>query len=138
MKKSTYVLLALVLVFSVQAQNKKNLKKEVISSVEIQKNALIDISDTIWGAAEIAFQEMVSSETLIAYAKANGFEVEVGVAETPTAFVATYGSGKPVIGILGEFDALPGLSQKTTPNKTPLVKGAAGHGCGHNLFGTAS
>ena len=60
------------------------------------------------------------------------------MAETPTAFVATYGSGKPVIGILGEFDALPGLSQKATPEKTPLDKGAAGHGCGHNLFGTAS
>ena len=138
MKKSIYVLLALGLVFSVKAQNKKSLKKEVIGSVETQKNALIDISDTIWGAAEIAFQETVSSETLIAYAKANGFEVEVGVAETPTAFVATYGSGKPVIGILGEFDALPGLSQKATPEKTPLDKGAAGHGCGHNLFGTAS
>ena len=98
MKKSIYVLLALGLVFSVQAQNKKSLKKEVISSVEIQKNALIDISDTIWGAAEIAFQETVSSETLIAYAKANGFEVEVGVAETPTAFGASNSPKIPITG----------------------------------------
>jgi aminobenzoyl-glutamate utilization protein B len=64
--------------------------------------------------------------------------VEEGVADTPTAFIASYGSGKPVIGILGEFDALPGISQKAVPEKTPLVQGAAGHGCGHNLFGTAS
>ena len=61
-----------------------------------------------------------------------------GVAEIPTAFVAEYGSGRPIIGIMGEFDANPGISQKKQPTKEPLVKGAAGHGCGHNLFGTAS
>ena len=72
------------------------------------------------------------------YAEANGFTVERGVADMPTAFVATYGSGKPVIGILGEFDALPGISQKAMPTKEPLKEGAGGHGCGHNLFGTAS
>ena len=120
------------------AQNKKAIKKEVIASVETQKDELITVSDKIWAAAEIAFQEKVSSQTLIDYARANGFDVEVGVAETPTAFVATYGSGKPVIGILGEFDALPGISQKTVPEKTPYKKGAAGHGCGHNMYGTAS
>ena len=120
------------------AQNKKALKKEVIASVETQKDDLITVSDKIWAAAEIAFQEKVSSQTLIDYARANGFDVEVGVAETPTAFVATYGSGKPVIGILGEFDALPGISQKTVPEKTPFKEGAAGHGCGHNMYGTAS
>ena len=96
------------------------------------------MSDKIWAAAEIAFQEKISSQTLIDYARANAFDVEVGVAETPTAFVATYGSGKPVIGILGEFDALPGISQKTVPEKTPYKEGAAGHGCGHNMYGTAS
>ena len=120
------------------AQKKKTLKKEVIASVETQKDELITVSDKIWAAAEIAFQEKVSSQTLIDYARANGFDVEVGVAETPTAFVATYGSGKPVIGILGEFDALPGISQKTVPEKTPFKEGAAGHGCGHNMYGTAS
>ena len=138
MKKSIYIIIALGMLFSVQAQNKKTLKKGVIQDVENQKDKLIEISDTLWEAAEIAFQETVSSETLIAYAQANGFDVEVGVAETPTAFVATYGSGRPIIGILGEFDALPGISQKTVPEKTPLKAGAAGHGCGHNLFGTAS
>jgi len=138
MKKSIYIIIALGMLFSVQAQNKKTLKKGVIQDVENQKEKLIEISDTLWEAAEIAFQETVSSETLIAYAQANGFDAEVGVAETPTAFVATYGSGRPIIGILGEFDALPGISQKTVPEKTPLKAGAAGHGCGHNLFGTAS
>ena len=138
MKKTIYFLVSLGLLLPLQAQNKKNLKKEVISSIEAQKKQLIDVSDTIWAAAEVAFQEKVSAETLIEYAKANGFEVEVGVAETPTAFVASYGSGRPIIGILGEFDALPGISQKAVPEKTPLHKGAAGHGCGHNLFGTAS
>ena len=61
-----------------------------------------------------------------------------GVAGMPTAFVASYGSGKPVIAILGEFDALPGISQKAVPSREPLHEGAAGHGCGHNLFGAAS
>ena len=131
------LLLGLTLV-PLNAQNKKALKKEVIASVETQKDELITVSDKIWAAAEIAFQEKVSSQTLIDYARANGFDVEVGVAETPTAFVASYGSGKPVIGILGEFDALPGISQKTVPEKTPYKKGAAGHGCGHNMYGTAS
>ena len=131
------VLMGLTLV-PLNAQKKKALKKEVIASVETQKDELITVSDKIWAAAEIAFQEKVSSQTLIDYARANGFDVEVGVAETPTAFVATYGSGKPVIGILGEFDALPGISQKTVPEKTPFKEGAAGHGCGHNMYGTAS
>ena len=131
------VLMGLTLL-PLNAQKKKTLKKEVIASVETQKDELITVSDKIWAAAEIAFQEKVSSQTLIDYARANGFDVEVGVAETPTAFVATYGSGKPVIGILGEFDALPGISQKTVPEKTPFKEGAAGHGCGHNMYGTAS
>ena len=68
----------------------------------------------------------------------NGLKVTKGVGEIPTAFVAEYGSGKPIIGIMGEFDALPGLSQKPVPYKDPLNEGAAGHGCGHNLFGVAS
>lgn len=126
MKKTIYFLLALGVISPLIGQNKKNLKNEVIADVEKQKSELITISDTIWGAAEIAFQETVSSETLIAYAKANGFDVEVGVADTPTAFVATYGSGKPVIGILGEFDALPGISQKQylkKPHCIPVRRG---------------
>ena len=123
---------------SIYAQKIKKLKNEVIKSLNDESIELIKISDAIWGAAEIAFQESISSQALIKYAKENGFNVEEGVAETPTAFIASYGSGSPVIGILGEFDALPGLSQKTSSNKDPIIEGAPGHGCGHNLFGTAS
>ena len=79
-----------------------------------------------------------SSEASTKLLEENGFRVTRGVAEIPTAFVAEFGSGKPVIGILGEFDANPGISQKKQPTKDPLVKGAAGHGCGHNLYGTGS
>lgn len=138
MKKSSLIGVLLLGTSLVFGQSAKKLKGEVIANVEAEKANLIEVSDKIWAAAEIAFQEKVSSKTLIDYAKANGFTVEEGVAETPTAFVATYGSGKPVIGILGEFDALPGISQKASPKKEPLVPGGAGHGCGHNMFGTAS
>jgi aminobenzoyl-glutamate utilization protein B len=113
-------------------------KKTVIQSVDNQSAQLISISDKIWAAEETAFNEIQSSKLLADHAEANGFKVERGVAEMPTAFVATYGSGSPVIGILGEFDALPGLSQNTVPTKNPLHEGKPGHGCGHNLFGTAS
>lgn len=113
-------------------------KKAVKQSVENHKADLINLSDQIWEAAEIAFQEEKSSKLLADFAEQNGFTVERGVAGMPTAFVATYGSGSPVIGILGEFDALPGISQKAKPTKDPLVKGGNGHGCGHNIFGTAS
>lgn len=113
-------------------------KKNIIASVEDHKNEILKISDQIWELAELAFDEHKSSKLLSDYAEKNGFTVENGVAGMPTAFVASYGSGKPVISVLGEFDALPGLSQKTTPNKTPLIKGGSGHGCGHNMFGAAS
>ena len=113
-------------------------KKALLTSVEKHKNELIKISDEIWELAETAFEETKSAEILASYAEKNGFNVERGVAGMPTAFVATYGSGSPVISVLGEFDALPGISQKATPTKSPLKEGAAGHGCGHNLFGAGS
>jgi len=113
-------------------------KKNIISSIENHKSEIIKISDQIWKLAELAFDEHKSSKILSDYAEKNGFTVEKGVAGMPTAFVASYGSGKPVISVLGEFDALPGLSQDTTPDKNPLVEGGSGHGCGHNMFGAAS
>ena len=118
--------------------HKEPLKQSVIESIDTQKETLIDISDRIWAYAETAFKETQSSKTLSDYAEEQGFHVSLGVAETPTAFVAEYGSGKPIIGILGEFDALPGLSQNTVPYKDPRIEGGGGHGCGHNMFGTAS
>jgi len=120
-----------------QGRMSKN-KKAIINSLESKRERLIEISDNIWEAAEPALLEFKSSKYLWDYAKENGFKVTKGVADIPTAFTAEYGSGKPIIGILGEFDANPGISQKKQPTKEPLIKGAAGHGCGHNLFGTAS
>ena len=140
MKKLFIFLFATLIGASVTGYGQKisKNKKAVIASVENHKPDLINMSDKIWAQAEIAFQETNSSKILSDYAERNGFTVEKGVAGMPTAFVATYGSGSPVIGILGEFDALPGISQKAQPTKAPLTEGAGGHGCGHNLFGTAS
>ncbi len=135
-----WALIGILLVFgtSVHSQKLGKNKKGVIGSVEKHNASLIAISDSIWALAETAFEENESSRILADYAEANGFKVERGVAGMPTAFVATYGSGKPVISVLGEFDALPGISQKAMPTKEALVKGGAGHGCGHNLFGAGS
>ena len=113
-------------------------KVQVVESIDSQSGQLIELSDQIWAFAETALREYQSSAVLADYAQAQGFEVTRGVAGLPTAFTARYGSGKPVIGIMGEYDALPGISQQALPVKTPLVEGAAGHGCGHNLFGAAS
>ena len=97
------------------------------------------ISDSIWKHAELGLQEFNSSKLLADTLEAAGFTVERGLAGMPTCFVATYGSGKPVIGLLGEFDALPMISQKgRVTKKDPVVEGAPGHGCGHNTMCTAA
>ncbi len=100
--------------------------------------AYVAIAKTIWGFAELGYQETKSSALLQRNLKEAGFRIQAGVADEPTAFVATYGQGKPVIGIMGEFDALPGLSQAATPDRSPLVQSAPGHGCGHNLLGSGA
>jgi len=97
------------------------------------------ISDSIWSYAELGLQEFRSSKLLADTLEDAGFKVDRGLAGMPTCFVATYGSGKPVIGLLGEFDALPMLSQKGRVSvKDPIVDGAPGHGCGHNTMCTAA
>jgi len=97
------------------------------------------ISDRIWEYAELGLQEFNSSKLLADTLEAAGFTVERGLAGMPTCFVATYGSGKPVIGLLGEFDALPMISQKgRVAKKDPVIEGAPGHGCGHNAMCTAA
>ena len=140
MKKQILPLLALFLAFNSfgQMQLESINKKAVQAHVDQHYEELTKLSDRIWSYEEIAFEEVKSSQDLIAYAKSKGFSVKTDIGEIPTAFIAEYGSGSPVIGILGEFDALPGLSQKTVPHKDPLNEGSAGHGCGHNLFGVAS
>jgi aminobenzoyl-glutamate utilization protein B len=124
--------------FSQKTAKPNPLKAKVQQSVDTRYVALTDLSDKIWSFEEIAFQETQSAAALSDYAESLGFKVTRGVGEIPTAFVAEYGSGKPIIGIMGEFDALPGLSQNKVPYKDPLHIDAPGHGCGHNLFGVAS
>lgn len=134
--KVTSLSLLLVLPFTIWAQKDKD---NVIKSIDSKAEQYGQIAQQIWDYAEVGYQEENSSALLQSELKKAGFNIESGVAGMPTAFVATYGSGKPVIGILGEYDALPGMSQKAgVPTPDPKEVGQAGHGCGHNLFGTAS
>jgi len=119
-------------------ENSNPNKAAAIASVEMHKAELIKLSDQIWAFAETALRETQSAKVLADYAEGQGFRVTRGVAGMPTAFIAEFGSGKPIIGIMGEYDALPGISQKAQPTKEPLTAGAPGHGCGHNLFGAGS
>jgi aminobenzoyl-glutamate utilization protein B len=126
------------------AQEKAEVSKEKKLVLDWLSQPLImekfgTISDSIWSFAELGMQEFKSSKLLADTLEEAGFTVEMGAAGMPTCFVASYGSGKPVIGILGEYDALPMISQKgRVPTQDPVVDGAPGHGCGHNLMGTAA
>ena len=142
MKKKIYlIVIAIISVSAVFAQKKnaKNLQTEITTNYLSASFKTYDkLQKEIWSYAELGFLESKSSKALQEHLKSNGFTIEAGLAGMPTAFVATYGSGSPVIGILAEFDALPGLSQDTVPYKKPLVDGGSGHGCGHAVFGTGS
>lgn len=136
-QNASFLFWALFLPLPLFAQLTGN-KKAVIQSIDKQQAELVRMSDQIWAFAETAFEETQSAKLLADYAAAQGLRVQRNLAGMPTAFTAEYGTGHPIIGILGEFDALPGLSQKAEPGKNPLKAGAPGHGCGHNLFGVAS
>jgi len=113
------------------------MKDYALRWISENESRIIEISDKIWGFAEVGLQEFRSSRLLADELERHGFRLERGVAGMPTAFVASWGEGSPVIGVMGEFDALPGLSQKPVPRREPLVEGAPGHGCGHNIHGTS-
>lgn len=113
------------------------LKNEAIAVIDADSPELIGLADQIWAYAETALRETRSAALLEDILESEGFAVDRGVAGLPTAFVASFGEGRPIIGILGEYDALPGISQRAQPTQEPLEPGAAGHGCGHNLLGTA-
>jgi aminobenzoyl-glutamate utilization protein B len=123
---------------AVRADSNFEKKEEAVAKIVGIEGDLYSLSDQIWAYAETALRETRSSKALADYAEKRGFEVKRGIAGMPTAFMASYGQGRPIIGVLGEYDALPGISQKAQAVKEPLQQGAAGHGCGHNLFGTAS
>ena len=103
-----------------------------------QFNTYDKIQKQLYEYAEPGYMEYKSAELFIKHLEEHGFKVERGVAGIPTAFVASYGSGKPVMAVLAEYDALPGLSQDTTPKNSPIVEGGYGHACGHNLIGTGA
>ncbi len=109
-----------------------------IANVEAQAKQLAQVNQDIWHFAEVGLQEHRSSALLQKALKEAGFQVKAGVSAMPTAFVASYGSGQPIIGILAEYDALPGMSQKVEPFRTPLKEGNAGHACGHSGLGTGA
>lgn len=114
------------------------LKEKIDLLLKNYNQDIVDLADRIWDIAETRFEEYESVQVLTSYLESIGFEVEVGIAGLPTAFIASYGTAGPVIGILGEYDALPGLNQKSaSPIREANVEGANGHGCGHNLLGTA-
>ena len=142
MKQYIAIITALLLVWPAYAASKKNkqpsLNNVAISYLDNSFQQYDALQKQIWANPELGFLETFSSSLLQKHLVENGFDIETGVAGMPTAFVATYGSGEPVIGILVEFDALPGLSQDTVPYRKPLVEGGNGHGCGHNVFGVGS
>lgn len=142
-----YVATGLMLAsFTSMAQKKKSvvppsnepLKTQALQGLQGTYGQYKDIALQIWKNAELGYKEVKSSALLQETLKKEGFNVESGVADIPTAFVATYGSGSPVIGILAEFDALPGLAQEAVPEKKTIAGQPGGHGCGHHLFGSAS
>lgn len=140
MKRTLVFAVTAALAASAFAANVPNVaeKGAAIATIDQKSEQLSALSDEIWRYAETALKETRSSKALADYAEKNGFRVTRGVAQMPTAFVAEYGSGHPVIGIMGEYDALPGISQKAQSSREALQAGAPGHGCGHNLFGVGS
>lgn len=144
LKSIAVFLIALLITTATYAQKKKNtdpaepLKSQALTNIQSEYDTYKKIALQIWDYAELGYKEVKSTSLLQETLRNNGFQVTNGVAGIPTAFVATYGSGLPVIGILAEYDALPGLSQKAQPERSGIDGQAGGHGCGHNLFGTAS
>ncbi|RXG17889.1 aminobenzoyl-glutamate utilization protein B [Leeuwenhoekiella aestuarii] len=134
MKKITLLLSILMISGLVSAQK---IQEKIISELDQDADKYGAVAHKIWSFAEMGYQEEQSVALLQETLKNEGFTIEDGVAGMPTAFIASYGSGKPVIAVLGEYDALPGLSQQAVTQKES-AGGVAGHACGHHLFGTAS
>lgn len=115
----------------------ENDKRELLVWIEENRSRFIKMSDQIWENPEILWEEFFASKLQADFLEKEGFLVTRDVAGMNTAFIAEWGEGKPIIGLIGEYDALPGLSQKKQPSKEAVKEGGHGHGCGHNLLGTA-
>ena len=112
-------------------------KKSAIGWIKQNHDEIIELSDELWNCPELGLLEFKSAKLMIDELKKHRFRITKGVGGMPTAFVADYGTGKPIIGVMGEYDALPGLSQKVSTDKDPLEAGAPGQGCGHNIHGAS-
>ena len=112
-------------------------EQQILDALDAKAAMYGEIAHEIWEWAEMGYLEVKSAGLLQKTLSDEGFTIKAGVAGIPTAFIAEYGSGYPVIAILGEYDALPGISQEAIAEKKS-AGGAAGHACGHHLFGTAS
>jgi aminobenzoyl-glutamate utilization protein B len=121
-----------------QAKQLQASRKTATSHVDSIRSTILDVNRSIWKFAEVGLQEKKSSGLLVSKLREAGFEVKSGVANMPTAFVASYGSGKPIIGILAEYDALPGMSQKVSPIRETVTDGKPGHACGHSGLGSGA
>ena len=130
--------LAITPLFSQESKTWTKNQEEVIAAIDAKSDDYFNIAKSIWTWAELGYQEEKSSALLQKTLTDAGFTITKGVAEIPTAFIAEYGSGSPIIGILGEYDALPGVSQSENPFKEKREEVNAGHACGHHLFGTGS
>ena len=131
------MLLGALAIFMSTATNAQKKLDDVLKNLDAKSESYGEIAQTIWDLAEMGYQEEKSAALLQKTLADAGFTINKGVAGIPTAFTAEYGSGAPIIGIMGEYDALPGLSQQAIPEKKSAGK-AAGHACGHHVFGTAS
>jgi len=131
-------LAAVVLVFPLVSLSAADDRDTVLQNIESRRATYADVAKQIWAFAEVGYQEQKSSALLQQQLRGSGFTVRAGVADIPTAFVASFGSGKPVVAIIGEFDALPGLSQEPVARRSPVTPEGPGHGCGHNLLGTGA
>jgi aminobenzoyl-glutamate utilization protein B len=133
-----FILLCLILLVPVQAQNTRDLKRNAIERVESISPLIAEMASSRWGFSETALQERESADLLIGKLRAAGFRVETGTAGMPTAFVATYGSGSPVIGILAKYDALPGVGNAPVPRRQmreDRLANSAGRGAkGQSIF----
>ena len=114
-------------------------KQAALAAIDEKKELVAQVADAVWDYAELSMQEVKSAALFVKVLKDEGFQVEEGICGIPTAFSASFGSGKPVIGLLAEYDALSGLSQEAGSTVYhELVKGGSGHGCGHNLLGAGA
>lgn len=120
------------------AESLTPIQQEMVRHLDTIQSELVEVNQDIWNYAELGLEEHRSAARLIGVLKKAGFKVREGVSDMPTAFVAEYGSGKPVIGILAEYDALPDLSQEIAGTRRPFPGRTAGHGCGHSALGTAA